>query len=103
MSFRHGGYTGGRTGRDYHRKATAGSRPAGHVNTPAVLFHDLLDDGQADSGAGLPRFLRFFRTVELLEDLLHFLLVHTDPLILDRYMNPGVVLPGGGRYLGTLG
>src|ERR1035437_791559 len=103
MSFRRGGHAGGRTRRHDHREATAGPRPASHFNASAVLFHDLLDDGQPDSGAGLPRFFRLFRTVELLEDLLHFLLVHTDPLILDCDMNPGVVLPGGGSYLGTLG
>src|ERR1022692_795781 len=103
ISFRRGGYTGGRTRRHDHREATAGARPAGHFNTPAVLLHDLLDDGQPDSGTGLPRFFRPLGAVELLEDLLHFLLVHADPLILDRHMDPGIVLPGGGGYLGALG
>jgi hypothetical protein len=55
-----------------------------------VLFHDLLDDRQPDSGARFPRFFRFFRAVKLMKDLFDFFLVHADALVLDG--NPYMAL-----------
>ena len=79
MSFRRGAGTGRR---QHQRETRARARLAGHFDLPAVLFHDLLDDGKPDSGARFSGFLRFLGAVELLKDLFDFLLVHADALIL---------------------
>ena len=69
--------------RQHQREAGAGARLAGHFDLSAVLLHNLLDDGEPDSGARFARFLRLLGAIELLKDLLDFLLVHADSLVLD--------------------
>ena len=99
MSFRRGGHAR----RQHQREAGAHSRLAGHLDLSAVLLHDLLDDGKPDSGARFARFFRLFGAIELLEDLLDFLLIHADALVLHRDPDVPVILPGGDRDLGLPG
>ena len=102
MSFRGRRDRSERWRRHNHREATPGARPAGHFNSSSVLFHNLLDDGEPDSGARLAGFLRFFCSVELLEDLLNLLLIHPDALIFHGNANQGVVSLGGSSHLRAL-
>src|SRR5262249_46132569 len=83
--------------RDDQSETTSLPRLADHVDASSVLFHDLLDDRKPDSGARFTGFFRLPRPVKLLEDLLNFLMVHADALIL--YTNPDlrIILTGGNR------
>src|SRR5204862_5959479 len=72
--------------------ATAGA--TGDFDRAAVLGDDLLDNRQADPCAGLARFFRFFRAIELLENLAHLLLIHADALILHRDTYPVAIATG---------
>src|SRR4051794_12024130 len=76
-----GGPGPGRGPRLPRGKAGAGAGLARALDLPPVLFHDLFDDREADSGPRLARFLRLFGAVELAEDLFHFLVVHADALV----------------------
>jgi hypothetical protein len=82
--------------RHYDCEAASPPRLAGHVDAASVLFHDLLDDGKADSRPDFTRLLRLLCAVELLEDLFDFLLVHPDALILDP--DPDLSLVSSGKY-----
>src|SRR5512141_1157232 len=80
-------YLGGQN----HRKARAGSRRAGHFDAPAVVRHDLFDDGKAHTGSFLTRGDRASRTVELLKALLQLLLIHADALVAHGNAQPARV------------
>jgi hypothetical protein len=68
-----------------------------------MLFHDLLDDGKPDSGAGFSGFFRLPGAVKLLKDLLDLLVIHADALVLygDAYV--AIVPPAGDFDFGALG
>ena len=58
--------------RNHDRKTGACPRLAGDPDLSAVLLHDLLDDGQPDSGARFSRFFGPLSPVKLMKNLLHF-------------------------------
>src|SRR5258708_4337096 len=70
--------------RQYQGKTGTVSGATGDFEGTAVLGDDLLDNGEADPGAHLARFLGLLGAVELLENLADFFLIHSDALILDR-------------------
>src|SRR3954471_3114389 len=70
--------------RKYQGKTGPMPGATAHLDGAAMLGDDLLDNRKPNSGSSLARFLRFLRAVELLEDLSHFLLIHSDALILHR-------------------
>src|ERR1051326_578618 len=74
-----------------YRKARTFSGLTGHVDAPAVVRHNLLDNRQSDAGSDLSRSLGALGAVELLEDALHFFRVHADPLVLHRQPDFAVV------------
>src|SRR5271157_4211486 len=87
----------------YHRETRANTRLAGHFNPSPMLFHNLLDDGKPDSGAGFSGFFRLFGAVKLLKDLLDFLLIHADALVLHGDADVAIVPPAGDPDFGPLG
>ena len=56
-----------------------------------------------DPGARFARLFGLFRPVELLENLLNFLLIHANALILHRDPDMAALLPGGNPHFGPLG
>src|SRR5712692_4407342 len=57
------------------------------IDAPAMLCHDLLDDREADPRTGFAGFFSPPGAVELLKDFTHFLLIHSDSLILHRNLD----------------
>jgi hypothetical protein len=89
--------------REHNRKAGTFARPAGYFNLAPVLLHDLLDDGQADSGARLARLFGFLGPVEFLKNLFDFLVIHADALIFNGHAHVLFVFPGGNADFRALG
>src|ERR1700722_10427689 len=94
MSFRGTGGWRQNRGRQHQREARAFAGFAGHFDLPTVLFYNLLDDRQPDSGASFSRFFGLLSPVKLMKNLLHFFRIHADPLVLDGY--PEMTLIAGG-------
>lgn len=78
------------------------ARLAGYLNLSAMLFHNLLDDRQPDSGACFSRFLGLPGPVKLMKDLLHFFLVHADSLVGDGDSDMGLLAMRANSDLGPL-
>jgi hypothetical protein len=103
MSFRGSGGRREDGGRQHQCEAGPFAGLAAYLDLPAVLFHDLLDDRQADSGARYPLLFGFFGAVKLMKDLLHFLGVHPDALVLDGDADMAIPSAGSHCNFGPLG